>query len=56
MQHLAHLQQLGLRFLAMNDKGFIGFAAQEHGEGIDSQAAKLMKPGSELNRNESLVL
>ena len=35
----------------MNDKGFIRFAGQEQRERVGSQAAKVMKPFSELNRS-----
>ena len=33
----------------VTDKGFISFAARSVEDGIDSETAKLMKPGSELN-------
>ena len=39
----------------MTDKGFIKFAEQESREAETTDAAKLMKPLSELNGGESAV-
>jgi len=38
------------------DKGFIGFAGQEHRRESDCEVAKLMKPFGELNRESTLAL
>jgi hypothetical protein len=48
--------KLGEFYKGVTDKGVIRFAAQESREAVATNAAKLMKPLSELNGELSLAL